>query len=125
MKIREKEAFPNITEGAIRQLLKDLLATEEETALQPQQVLRLVAEECGVTIDAILGKGQVRELTLPRQIAMHFCRELLKMPYPQIGRLFDRDHSTVISSVKNIQKGLDREEREISTPWHAVRRKIP
>jgi chromosomal replication initiator protein len=37
---------------------------------------------------------------------MYFCRELLKMPYMQIGRLFGRDHSTVMSSVKQIEKCL-------------------
>lgn len=124
LNLRERTSFPALTEALVRQILQDLLAKEEASALHPEQVLRLVAEECGVTTDAILGKSQVRELALPRQIAMHFCREILKMPYPQIGSLFDRNHSTVISSVKNIQKGLDQEEREIATPWHAVRRKI-
>ncbi len=124
LNLRESTSFPALTEGLVRQILKDLLTKEEAFALHPEHILRFVAEECGVTVDAMLGKGQVRELTLPRQIAMHFCREILKMPYPQIGRLFGRDHSTVISSVKNIQKGLDQEEREIALPWHAVRRKI-
>ena len=49
----------------------------------------------------------MREFALPRQIAMYFCRKKLNLPYQQIGIIFERDHSTVMTSVKLIQKNLD------------------
>ena len=33
-------------------------------------------------------------------------RKLLNLPLAAIGRLFDRDHSTVISSIKQVEKAL-------------------
>jgi len=55
---------------------------------------------------------------------MHFCREKLKMPYIKIGDLFSRDHSTVMSSVKHIQKSLDNDHRDIAGAWHVILKKL-
>jgi len=61
---------------------------------------------------------------LPRQISMHLCRSLLKMPYTKIGDLFSKDHSTVMSSVKLIQRGIDADDKEIGGPYRAIHKKI-
>ena len=36
----------------------------------------------------------------PRQIAMYVCRDHLRFSYPQIGRAFNRDHTTVLSNYR-------------------------
>ena len=36
------------------------------------------------------------------------------MPYMKIGEFFSRDHSTVMTSVKQIQKQMDRNDKEIA-----------
>jgi chromosomal replication initiator protein len=40
----------------------------------------------------------------PRQVAMSLARELTKLSLPAIGRLFNRDHSTVIHAIKAVEK---------------------
>ncbi len=90
-----------------------LLEEERRTALTPNKILRVVAEYYGIRMEDILGKSQTHEYTLPRQISMYLCREKLKMPYMKIGDFFDRDHSTVMSSVKQIQKRVEDQDKEI------------
>lgn len=122
--LEANETFPSITPATVKLLLPDLLALETSTVLNPHEIVQIVAEQYEVTVETVLSDSQCREHVLPRQIAMHFCRQKLKMPYTKIGAFFGRDHSTVISSVKNIQKALDSEEREISVKWHAVKKRL-
>ena len=57
---------------------------------------------------------------VPRQVAMYLMRMELKLPYMRIGEIFGKDHSTVMSSVRVIQKGMDAEDREIADAVHAI-----
>lgn len=105
-------------------ILSDLLQEQYDAALTPPRILQHVAEYFGIRPEDILGKAQTRDCVLPRQIAMHFCRNELKLPYLKIGELFSRDHSTVMTSVKQIQKGMDEEDEEIVGPCRSIMKKI-
>ena len=41
-----------------------------------------------------------------RHIAIYLIREMTDMSYPSVGKIFDRNHSTVISSCEIIEKKL-------------------
>ncbi len=95
-----------------RKYLKDFLSREQEMLLKPEHIIQDLADHFGIKAEDLLGKSQTREFVLPRQIAMYACREKLKMPFQAIGELFGRDHSTVMSSVKQIQKGILEEKKQ-------------
>lgn len=99
-----KSSYINVQ--GIENLLSDLIHEQEEEKITTERILSKVSHYFGIRRQDILGKSQSRECAFPRQICMYFCRELLKMPYMQIGRFFSRDHSTVMSSVKQVQKTL-------------------
>ena len=61
---------------------------------------------------------------IPRQLAMYFCRTKLKTPYTKIGDYFSRDHSTVMSSVKLIEKGINANEKEIIGAYGWILKKL-
>jgi len=109
---KEKNRAPLSVEIASR-LLSDLLEKEKQNALTFDQVIKGVAAHFGIRGEDLLGKSQTREYALPRQIAMYVCREKLKLPYQKIGEHFGRDHSTVISSFKLIQKSIEEKKREV------------
>ncbi|MCH9626653.1 MAG: Chromosomal replication initiator protein DnaA [Chlamydiales bacterium] len=94
--------------------LADLIQEEEKAVLTPGKIIRTVAEFYGIRMDDILSKSQARECALPRQIAMHLCRQELNLPFMKIGDIFARDHSTVMASVKQIQKGLEIKNHEMA-----------
>ncbi|MHB1224562.1 MAG: chromosomal replication initiator protein DnaA [Gemmatimonadaceae bacterium] len=63
----------------------------------------VVAREWGVTPDGLKSKTRTKTLTVPRQVAMHLCRELLGVQLVEIGAAFGgRDHSTVIHSLERV-----------------------
>ncbi|MES2274293.1 MAG: DnaA/Hda family protein [Chlamydiota bacterium] len=107
---REKGA---VTRELALRLLSDLLKDEEKRAHTPEKLIKSLAHHYGIRSEDLLGKSQMREFALPRQMAMYLCREKLKMPFQKIGELFDRDHSTVMSSVKQIKKGIEEKKGDL------------
>lgn len=58
------------------------------------------------------GQSRQRQVALARQVSMFFCREMMYLSLPEIGRIFGgRDHSTVLSSIRKIN---DLRERDVS-----------
>ena len=104
--------------------LKDLVEKESETFLSPEKILKIVANTFGIKIEDILGKGQTKEQALPRQIAMYLCRKHLNMPFLKIGRLFSRDHSTVMTSVKRVKAGIEKKEEGFLLPLSDIKRML-
>jgi chromosomal replication initiator protein len=119
-----QHTIQNLTVAAAKTLLSDLLIEEQKSALTLPKIIQAVAKHYGIRTEDILGKSRTRECALPRQLAMHLCREKLKMPYMKIGDLFSRDHSTVMVSIKQIQKWLDEDHREIAGARHAILNKL-
>lgn len=109
---------------AVKQMLSDLIQEEEKSILTPGKIIRTVAEYYGIRMDDILSKSQSRDCALPRQIAMHLCRQQLNLPYMKIGDIFARDHSTVMTSVKQIQKGLEGKNLEIAGPLNSILKRL-
>ncbi len=102
----------NLTIPSIELLLTDLIQLEESEKVTPERIVEKIAHYFGIRNQDILGKSQSRECAWPRQICMFFFREILQMPYMQIGRYFERDHSTVMSGIKQVHKNLKNPDNE-------------
>lgn len=113
-----------VTAAGVRTLLGDLLIEEQKLAINADKIIHAVAEQYGIRIEDLLGKSQTREYSLPRKLAMHLCREELKLPFMQIGTLFGRDHSTVMSGIKYIQQGLVDKNVTLSDDLNAIIKKL-
>jgi chromosomal replication initiator protein len=108
-------AFSNLsglplTPQTVESILVDLLPRRSE--VQPDQIVRKVAETFNVTLDRMLGRDRSREVALPRQIAMYLLREEANCSLPQIGEaLGGRDHTTVMYGCDKIADMLERDDR--------------
>ena len=101
------QGMSSITPEKVATLLQDLLQQTAVKEVNFESILEKVAEHFGIKVEDILGKSQSREIAYPRQIAMFLTRDKLKIPFQKMGEHFGRDHSTVMSSVKQIQKLFD------------------
>jgi chromosomal replication initiator protein len=107
-----------------KEAVHSLLESEERGALIPQKIISVVAEYYGISPEEIVGKSQTQSCATPRQVAMHLCRDRLKVPYLQLGKIFHRDHSTVMSSIKLIQKRLAAQDRELTAALSILQQKL-
>lgn len=95
-----------------KSFLVDLIEKEKTGAITPETIIKIIASHFGIRQEDLLGKSQMKEFTHPRQIAMYLCRERLQLPYQKIGQIFSRDHSTVMTSIKQIDKWIQENKSE-------------
>jgi len=86
-----------------KHLLADLLEVEKDHQLTPEKIITATAAYFAIPSDDILGRSQAKECALPRKLSMYLCRKKLHLPYLTIGKIFGRDHSTVMASIKAIE----------------------
>lgn len=69
-----------------------------------RQIVELVAGHFGLAGRDIFHRRRTIRICLPRQVAMTLMREAIGLPLQTIGRLFDRDHGTVINAGKAVSR---------------------
>lgn len=83
--------------------------------LLPAEVRRAVAHFFDATDEDIDRRKRSARIARIRQIAFYLCRTHTTCSLPEIGRVFDRDHTTVlhgarrIASLRETDAGLDRD----------------
>lgn len=92
--------------AAVKDILQDLITFEKEHLLSPEKIVFAVAKQLQISVNDLMGKSQKQECSFARQLSMFLLRKKLNMPFLKIGKFFDRDHSTVISSINLIEKKL-------------------
>ena len=113
--------FPTISESKI--ILKDLL-NFSENHVTIENIQKNVCDYFKINIREMLSQRRSRYLVRPRQIAMYLSKNLTSKSLPDIGREFSgRDHTTVIHSIKTIDK-LQKVEKEISKSIDKLKNKI-
>lgn len=77
----------------------DLYATTP--AERTRLIIARVAENTGIPLDAILGPRRTKAVCRARDQAVWELRQKTRLSLPQIGRVFTRDHTTAINSIRN------------------------
>jgi chromosomal replication initiator protein len=94
----------SISVDLARDALAKLIANAS-TGLTIEGVQREVAAYFDVKLHDLKGPKRHRAVAHPRMVAMYLARKLTKMSYPEIGSRFGgKDHSTVISAVRKIER---------------------
>ena len=93
-------------------VLQDLVPSSTPRPLTANQIMERSASSFGFSSVDLRAKSRRQPLVLARQISMYLCRELTDLSLPQIGALFDRDHSTVLHAVDKV-KGLLQTDHEV------------
>lgn len=83
-------------------ILRDVLSVADRR-VSIEDVQRKVAERYNIRVSEMTSKRRERSVARPRQIAMYLAKNLTTKSLPDIGRAFDRDHTTVIHAVKTIE----------------------
>ena len=104
-KIRSEDALATLAEAArTGARVGGATGVVPGSPLSPFVVQQAVSAEWRVTPDGLQSKTRTKTLTVPRQVAMYLCRELMGLQLVEIGQAFGgRDHSTVIHSLERAQ----------------------
>tara|TARA_Y100000741_G_scaffold342201_1_gene305029 strand:- start:763 stop:2184 length:1422 start_codon:yes stop_codon:yes gene_type:complete len=112
---------PSISE--VRVILKDLLNLSENK-VTIDFIQTIVCKFFKISKNEMLSPRRSRYLVRPRQVAIYLSKMLTSKSLPEIGRSFsNRDHTTVIHSVKTIDK-LRKLDNELNTNIDILKNKI-
>jgi len=112
---------PNLSEVKI--ILKDLLNLSENN-VTIDQIQSLVCKFFKISKNEMLSSRRSRYLVRPRQTAIYLTKILTSKSLPEIGREFsNRDHTTIIHSVKTIEK-LKKNDLELNANIDTLKNKI-
>ncbi|AJE01971.1 chromosomal replication initiator protein DnaA [Geobacter pickeringii] len=96
----------NISLDMAREVLKDIIV-DKTKEITVEMIQKYVADHFGIKVSELKSDKRLKVLVVPRQIAIYLCRDLTKASYPEIGERFGgKDHSTIIHSVKKVEKLL-------------------
>ncbi|MGO2603187.1 MAG: chromosomal replication initiator protein DnaA [Alkalibacterium gilvum] len=101
----------DITTSLAADALKSMIKNDGKQNISIASIQQKVSKYYQISLTDLKGKKRVRQIVLPRQIAMYLSRELTSTSLPKIGKEFGgKDHTTVIHAHEKIKKLLNEEE---------------
>jgi chromosomal replication initiator protein len=106
-----------------KESLKDIIVDKTKD-ISIESIQKLVADHFRIKVSELKSDKRLKAIVLPRQVAIFLCRELTKASYPEIGDRFGgKDHSTIIHSVKKIDKQII-SDLELKSTIDLIRRQL-
>ena len=101
----------DITTSLAADALKALKLDDRSGQLTIPQILNAVAKYFQLTVQDLKGKKRVKQIVIPRQIAMYLAREMTDNSLPKIGQeIGGKDHTTVIHAHEKIMASMTTDE---------------
>jgi len=92
--------LPNIT-GVIN----DMFKVEGNALPTPSLIISQVCKYYSVDEATLLGTLKTKGVTEARHMAVYLTRQLTNLSLPDIGKEFNRDHSTILYSIQKVEAG--------------------
>ena len=87
-------------------------------------IQRAVCDYFSLRMTDLKSKRRTRTIAFPRMLAMYICRDRLGTSYPELGRGFEKDHTTVLSAVRKITRQIEDEDPQVLAALNAIERKL-
>lgn len=114
---------PDLSLDDVRSLLENHFSGGPSKRLTIADIQKEVESFYKVSHADLIGKKRTRNIIYARQIAIYLCRQMLDLPFNDIGKKFNRDHSTVMYSVTNVEEKM-KENRELREELETLRQLI-
>lgn len=101
-RLKKKE----ITMDLVQEATNSIIDVNAERVLTVNSIVGIVAEYFTIPLTSIFSKNKEAKVAYPRHIAIYLCKKYLSLSYVEIGKAFKRDHSTIMSSCKRIEKDI-------------------
>ena len=95
-----------INVGNVSRAIKDMYKGKADTLPTPSLIISEVGKFYNIDDDTLRGTLKNKGTAEARQVAMYLIRKMTNLSLPDTGKEFGRDHSTVLHSVRKIEKTL-------------------
>ncbi len=96
----------HVTMELARSCISELLGGAEPVTVTVDKIFTSVYKKYNIKRDEIVSSKRTKEIANARHITVYVIRQVTDMSLPNIGKIIERDHSTVISSLDTIEKRM-------------------
>ena len=87
--------------------LSDIISDTEPQSKKIERIISMVSQHTGVPEEEIKGKKRTKEIAMARHVCIYILRTQTELSFPSIGKIFGRDHSTIMYSIDLIQNRIE------------------
>lgn len=92
-----------------KELLSDILVSADTPSVNVNTVKKIVGKHFNIKMEDFNSKRKTQSVAWPRQIAMFLTTDLTDLSLPEIGREFNRDHSTVVHARDVVKERIEKD----------------
>ncbi len=92
-----------ITVELTKTCIADLITPSEPVHVTVDKILTNVSRHYSVSVEDLKGKKRTQNLAMARHISAYIIRTMTEMSLPAIGKVFNRDHTTIINSLEKVE----------------------
>ncbi len=89
-----------------RSCINELLGGAEPVSVTVDKIFATVYKKYGIPKEEIAGQRRTKEVVMARHITAYLIRTITEMSLPNIGKILNRDYTTVIASIEVIERRL-------------------
>ena len=89
-----------------KEVIADIVGSSQE--LSAELIRDFIARQFKVSVRDLQSRSRKKTIAFPRQISMYLSRKYTEQGLAEIGKAFNRDHSTVLHSVRVISEAISR-----------------
>jgi chromosomal replication initiator protein len=97
----------------VQRITKEII--DSEKAYAPEFIIGKVADFFDISPDEVIGKGKTKNVANARQMSIYLIRKLTGLTLEQIGDVMNRDHSTVLHSIRKVEESLQNDPKLVDT----------
>ena len=95
-----------ITKETVIICIHDIYDNPAITEITTDKIIKVVSKKYGISDDDIKGRKRQNEIANARHITIYLMSILKNMTSTQIGKYFDRNHTTVLASLKIVEERI-------------------
>ena len=95
-----------VTMEVARSCISELLGGAEPVTVTVDKIFAAVYKKYNIKKEEIVSSKRTKEIANARHITVYIIRQITDMSLPNIGKIIERDHSTVMSSLETIEKRM-------------------
>lgn len=98
-----------VTSDNISDIVKDFIVKKHYKDISPENIIKLLSTQYRISGHEIKSKKRNKDIVYVRDIAIYICKTMTKLSLADIGKIFARDHATILHSYRKTEKLLKKD----------------
>lgn len=86
--------------------ISDQVIASEPVSVTVDKILNAVSSKTGISVEEMKSRKRTSNIASARHIAIYIIKKLTNSSLPAVGKVFGRDHTTVMSSLDTVEKHI-------------------